>query len=120
MHELAIAHNIVEIASEAAQAAGAKQVKSVHLCLGALAGVVKSSLLFGWEVATQDTLLVGASLEIEETPVVIYCPTCQQEVMLPNTQNFCCPLCDTPSGQIVQGRELMVKSLEIVDELTAD
>ena len=119
MHELSIAHSIVEVTEQAAKNAGAAQVKTVYLRLGVLAGVVKSSLLFGWELATENTLLAGATLEIEELPVVIFCPGCRKNVTLPGTQSFRCPICDTPSAQIVQGRELEVKSLEIVDEFTS-
>ena len=119
MHELSIAHSIVEVTEQAAKNAGTAQVKTVYLRLGVLAGVVKSSLLFGWELATENTLLAGSTLGIEELPVVIFCPGCQQNVTLPGTQSFRCPICDTPSAQIVQGRELEVKSLEIVDEFTS-
>ena len=65
MHELSIAHSIVEVTEQAAKNAGAAQVKTVYLRLGVLAGVVKSSLLFGWELATENTLLAGATLEID-------------------------------------------------------
>lgn len=116
MHELSIAYNIVELSEKAAVDAGAIQVKAVHLRLGGLAGIVKSALLFSWEVATQDTLLEGATLEIEDLPVIVFCPTCQQARTLPSAQLFHCPICDTPTAQVLQGRELEVKSLEIVDE----
>ena len=125
MHELSIAYSIVEVASAAAQNAQATQVKTVYLRLGALAGVVKSSLLFGWDLATQNTIVAGAKLEIEELPAMIYCPVCQTNRTLATTQNFRCPVCQTPSDRLVQGRELEVRSLEIVtldseDEHTAD
>lgn len=119
MHELSIAYNIVELSEKAAIDAGATQVKVVHLRLGELAGIVKSALLFGWEVATKDTWLEGATLEIEELPVIVFCPTCQQAVTLPSTQLFCCPICDTPTAQVLQGREVEVKSLEIGDEFSS-
>lgn len=118
MHELSIAQNIVEIAEAAAIDAGATRVQAVHLRLGVLAGVVTSALLFSWELVTQDTLLEGASLEIEELPLMVFCQTCQATVPLPTTQLFRCPICDTPVSEIVQGRELEIKSLEIVDDET--
>ena len=120
MHELSIAYSIVEVASEAAQAANAIRVDVVRIRLGALAGVVKGALLFSWDIATQNTPLAGARLEIEELPVIVYCPTCQVNVTLPGTQNFRCPHCATPTAQIVQGRELEVKSLEIMDGMADD
>lgn len=118
MHELSIAQSIVEIAEEAASNAGATRVTAVHLRLGALAGVVTSALLFSWELVTHETLLEGASLEIEELPVMVFCPQCKMTVTLPTTQLFRCPVCDTPVSEIVQGRELEIKALEIVDDET--
>lgn len=115
MHELSIAYSIVEVVGEAAQAANAIRVDVVRIRLGALAGVAKGALLFSWDIATQATILAGAQLAIEELPVIVYCPTCQKNVTLPGTQNFRCPQCARLTAQIVQGRELEVKSLELVD-----
>ena len=76
MHELSIAQRLAEMASAAAQAAGATAVRSVQLRLGVLRGVVADALQFGWEIVTTDTLLAGAQLVVVEAPVVIYCATC--------------------------------------------
>ena len=113
MHELSIANELVETAAEAASAAGASKVNVVHLRLGLMAGVVKSSLEFCYDLAAQETLLEGSRLEIEQLPVEIFCPTCQQVVELPSVQWFHCPRCDTPSADIRQGKELEIESLEI-------
>ncbi|RME86095.1 MAG: hydrogenase maturation nickel metallochaperone HypA [Caldilineae bacterium] len=115
MHELSIAYNLVEIAGEAAREAGATHIDVVHLRVGALSGVVKEALLFGYEIATADTILAGSRLEIEEVPVVVYCPTCDAEHALPDLQEFACPVCGTPTSNIVQGKELQLVSLEYED-----
>ncbi len=118
MHELSIAYNLVETAVNAAEKAGVTQVDAVHLRLGALSGVVKDALLFGYEIATEGTILAGSRLEIEELPVIVYCPQCQQNQTLTGVQSFCCPTCDTPTPTIVQGKELQLVSLEYADEPT--
>jgi hydrogenase nickel incorporation protein HypA/HybF len=115
MHELSIAYSLVETAVDAARQAGIERVDAVHLRLGALSGVVKESLLFGYEIAAQNTLLEGSQLEIEVLPVIVYCGNCQREVELVSLQRFRCPVCDTPSGDIRQGRELEIRSLEVRD-----
>ena len=62
MHELGIAVDIAELATEEAARAGATNVSAVHVRLGALSGVVKDSLLFAWpSVSTW-------RLEIEDAP----------------------------------------------------
>ena len=118
MHELSIALNLVEIAEEAAQAAGAARVGAVYLKLGVFAAVLKDALLFGYEVAAQGTLLEGSQLVIEDVPVVVYCPTCDYESELPSIQLFECPRCGRPVADIRQGRELELTSMEIVEYAT--
>lgn len=118
MHELSLAYNLVETAVSAAEQAGITQVNAVHLRLGALSGVVKDALLFGYEIATANTLLAGSRLEIEELPVIVFCPQCQQNQTLPGVQLLMCPQCATPTPQIVQGKELQLVSLEYDHEPT--
>ena len=113
MHELSIAYSVVEIATESAKAAGALKVKEVHVRLGALSGVVRGALEFCFEVACAGTLLEGSVLVVKELPAVIWCAVCGEEVELPSTQYFCCPVCGTPSGDLRQGRELDVESIEV-------
>ena len=115
MHELSIAHSLVELASEAATKAGASQVEAVYLRLGALSGVVKDALLFGFEVATSGTPLAGARLEIEDVPVQLYCWSCETRVEPADARALRCPRCGTPTAEIVQGRELEITALEVAD-----
>ena len=113
MHELSIAYSLIETAECAARDADAQRVTLVRLRLGVLSGVVEDALRFGFEVATQNTLLDGARLEIERLPVMVHCSQCNQIVELPSIQRFRCPICDTPAGRVVQGRELELSSIEI-------
>jgi hydrogenase nickel incorporation protein HypA/HybF len=113
MHELSIAYNLVEVASQSAIEAGAKRVTAVHLRLGALSGVVRDALEFSYEVATSGTILDHSALIVKELPVKVYCTVCEAEVELASVQRFRCPVCDTPSGDLRQGRELEIESIEI-------
>lgn len=117
MHELSIAYSLVNVANEAAQEAKVKRVDALHLRLGALSGVVKDALLFSYDIATQGTLLEGSRLEIEELPVMVKCPQCNNEegCELPGIQRFRCPTHDIPTANIVQGRELEIRSLEYTE-----
>ncbi|MGD0646856.1 MAG: hydrogenase maturation nickel metallochaperone HypA [Acidobacteriaceae bacterium] len=113
MHELSIAYSLVELASQTAAEAGATRVRAVYLRLGALSGVDRGALDFCYEVATEGTLLAGSTLVVEELPVRVYCPACVQEVELASIQCFQCPQCGAPSGDIRQGRELALESIEV-------
>jgi hydrogenase nickel incorporation protein HypA/HybF len=113
MHELSIAYSLVELAGETAQAAHARKVSTVHLRLGTLSGVVKDALLFGWDVATENTLLADARLLIEDLPVIVACLQCQAEVVLPGAYPLYCPHCGATDTRLVQGDELELESIEI-------
>lgn len=112
MHELSIAMGIVDAALEESQKRGV-QVSAVHLRLGALSGVVKDALLFSYEMACQDTPLEGSRLIVEDVPVAVFCPQCQEKRILPSVQSFACPQCGAPTRDILQGKELEVFALEV-------
>ncbi len=112
MHELSIAMSIVDMAEEEARSRGV-QVSAVHLKLGTLSGVVKEALLFSYGLACEGTALEGSHLVIDEVPTVVYCPVCDAERKLASIQRFCCSVCDNPTPDVVQGRELEVVALEI-------
>src|SRR5208337_5045308 len=107
-----IAMSIVDAALEGSARRGVR-VSAVHLRLGALAGVVKDALLFSYEMACQDTALQGSRLIVEDVPVVVFCPQCQQRRTLDSIQSFACPECGAPTRDILQGKELEVFALEV-------
>jgi hydrogenase nickel incorporation protein HypA/HybF len=115
MHELSIAMSIVDTALEEAERRGV-QVSAVHLRLGALSGVVKDALLFSYEMACQDTALQGSRLIVEDVPVVVFCPQCQERRTLASVQSFSCPQCGSPTRDILQGKELEVFALEVEEQ----
>jgi hydrogenase nickel incorporation protein HypA/HybF len=112
MHELSIAMSIVEMAQEEAERRDV-QVYAVHLRLGPLCGVVKEALLSSYEMACFDTPLKNSRLVIEDVPIVVYCSKCKAERTLASMQLFCCPECETPTPDIVHGKELEVVALEV-------
>ena len=116
MHELSIAYSLVETATAAARANDVSHVAAVQLKLGQLSGVCKESLLFAFDLATAGSLLAGATLSIEEIPVRVFCPTCGEARTVPDIQYLCCPVCDTPAGQIIRGKEIELVSLTCYEQ----
>lgn len=68
MHELSIAHEIVETVRRHLPPQGAGLVKRVSLQVGALNRVTPDSLRFCFGAASLGTVVEGAKLEIQETP----------------------------------------------------
>ncbi|HSU31250.1 MAG TPA: hydrogenase maturation nickel metallochaperone HypA [Bryobacteraceae bacterium] len=120
MHELSIALSIIEGVEEEMERRGTSRVAAVHLKIGPLSGVSKDALLFSYEIAREGTLLEGARLEIEETPVLLYCEVCRDQVPAVSMQRLYCAICDNPSADIRQGSEMEVVALELMDEYSAE
>lgn len=116
MHELSIAQSIIEGAAEEAARHPGERVAVVHLQVGRLSGVVKESLLFSYDLACEGTSLEGSRLEIEEIAAVVFCSECSKERTLESIQHFRCPICATPTSEVIRGRELMITGLEIENE----
>ena len=112
MHELSIALSIVDAATEEAEQRQA-HVHAVHLRLGRLSGVVKDALLASYDLAAAGTALEGSRLVIEEVPIVAYCPKCKARRAVDSAEWFTCPECRSPISEILEGRELEVRALEV-------
>lgn len=112
MHELSIAHNVVELALEGANDAGIHPVDAVYVRLGVLSGVVKEALEFSFDVAAAGTPLEGARLVIEEVPVKVFCRECRQESTLDKPFPLRCPHCGSRTRDVLAGRELELYALE--------
>lgn len=68
MHELSIAHEIVETVRRHLPSQGPGLVKRVRLQVGALNRITPDSLRFCFGAASRGTVVEGAKLEIQETP----------------------------------------------------
>jgi hydrogenase nickel incorporation protein HypA/HybF len=115
MHELSIALSIIDESSREAARRGSSRVTAVYLKLGPLSGVVEDALRFSFQLACEQTPLEGSRLEIEAVPVVVFCPSCRTNRELDSIQQFCCPDCGAPTGDVVAGRELELFAIEIED-----
>jgi hydrogenase nickel incorporation protein HypA/HybF len=115
MHELAIAQRLIDTAV-ALLPIGASQVAGLHVQLGALAGLSKDELAFGFEVMSKQTPCAEAKLEIEELPAVVHCPQCGSDYSVADSNYLFCPSCGTPAVLVLQGKELLITSIEVKDE----
>ena len=116
MHEMGLALEIIDIAAASipAELAGAR-VERINLTVGRMSAVVPASLRFCFEIAARDTALAGAELAIEEVPVVARCRSCGHQWQVEQPA-FRCPACDGTEIEIVSGRELDIRSIEIEEK----
>jgi hydrogenase nickel incorporation protein HypA/HybF len=115
MHELTLANNLVELASDYAQRHGAQCISSVTVRLGVLCGISRS-LYFCFEPAARGTRCEGAVLTIIESPLSVYCASCNDSKMPRALYNLRCPDCGRPTPKVLTGREMELVSIEIKGE----
>ncbi len=114
MHELSIATRLVEMVGEQLAASGGRAGR-ITLRIGRLSCVHEDSLRFSFDLVREGTPAAEATLEIVQLPVRVYCQRCDDEFELPGIQRFICPSCGRPSGDIRQGRELDLESIEVLE-----
>ena len=114
MHELSLMESVRDLALEQARAHGATRIAAITLRIGSLAGVEPEALRFAHQVVMAGTAAEGAALRIDTVPARFACEPCQQPFEA--AQGDClCPRCGAFSRQLLQGRELELASLELVD-----
>ena len=115
MHEAGIALQIVKIAQGAIPAdADQARVGKVYLNIGKLSAVVPASLRFCFGFAAQGTRLEGAELVINEIKPLARCRVCGHDWRI-EEMAFSCPACGGGGIDVISGRELTVKAIEIKD-----
>jgi len=115
MHEMGIALEIIDIVKDHLPAdKPAVKVERVNVQIGKLSAIVADSLRFCFDIAIQDTPVAGAKLIIEEVPVVARCNACAHCWTI-DQPVFVCPICGGGSLNLLSGRELDIKSIEITE-----
>jgi len=117
MHEMSLANDILAIADEAAEGAGAKHVLRVRVGVGWLLQVEEQSLAFYLEAMRRDyPRLAGSAFDLETEPVRVRCQACGSETV---QEDWCflCSACRSTDVRVVAGDRLEVRDMEV---LTAD
>jgi hydrogenase nickel incorporation protein HypA/HybF len=112
MHELSIALSMIEQIEFEAERHGGAVVETVYVRIGVLSGVDTQALSFAYEIARAGTSVANSRLEIETVPLSVYCPQCES-THCPDPQQITCPDCLTPPQEILAGRELEIRALEL-------
>ena len=115
MHELSLASEIVRMVEASAAREHFRQVGTLRLEAGALAGVEVLALRFALEDMVAGTCLEGAVIEIDEPPGRALCSQCAAEVTVGSRADPC-PRCNGYPLKVISGGALRVVDLLVVDE----
>ncbi len=112
MHEMGITESILENIFSHAEEHGAKRVNKVILEFGEMTQVVPDSILFYFELLGKDTIIEGAEVDIKMIPARAKCTNCGEEFEVRDLI-FVCPKCSGFATDIISGREMNIKSIEV-------
>ena len=122
MHEFTITTALVEALIDLAKQQGAKRVLEVHLKVGRLRALSAEQVKFSYGILTNETVLKGSKLVIEETNGAVHCGTCDyREAFNPDDPTLFhygiprleCPKCGNPLA-IEGGDECVISKVKMV------
>lgn len=112
---MSITREIFDTVVEALEGAGpGLVVKSINLKIGRMTAVSPDCVRLYFEMLSEDTPLSSAALNIEILPIIAVCGDCganfesEEPVII-------CPECSSMNADMIQGRELLVDSIEVED-----
>ena len=110
MHELSLAQNIMDIVTETAEKNNASKVVQIDLEIGAQSGVVLEALRFAMDTLLENSIAEGAEVIYHEVEAIAQCNNCEH-TWKAETLFELCPKCEGFETEIIQGKELQIKSI---------
>jgi hydrogenase nickel incorporation protein HypA/HybF len=111
MHEIRIAKDLSEIVLDVAGREKLLKVTKVNISFGQMIQVVPEIFDFAFRETVRGTIATDAEVNIEILPVKMKCRICSSEIFL-ESSSFSCSRCGSAETDIVQGKELFIKSIE--------
>ncbi len=114
MHELSVIQSVLDIVIDYATKANAKQVKQINLEIGELSGFIPEWIQNYFDFVSKDTISEKAKLNIKQIPAKFKCLECKKEFGIKKGKlEFICPKCKSKDVDLLQGREYLIKSIEV-------
>jgi len=114
MHEVSIAANIIDVATEEMARHDLKGLAAIGVRVGELTCVSPEALCFAFDSAVMGTRFSGVKLKIEQIPVKCECRSCASCFNVEKSV-FACPLCGCTDVGIKCGNELDIAYLEEIE-----
>lgn len=111
MHEIRIAEDLARIVLETAGNENLTVVSAVNISFGQMVQIVPEIFKFAFTEAVRDTIAAAAEINIEVLSVRLKCKTCGAAFNM-GDEYFTCNNCGSSEIEILQGKELFIKSIE--------
>lgn len=113
MHEFALATDIIETVSTKVSPDLSK-LSGINIDVGAFSGVVADSLDFGLRTILADKNLPDVKINITEVPTIARCECGNDYSLKEIFEN--CSLCHSFNRQIISGMDIVIESVELMEE----
>jgi hydrogenase nickel incorporation protein HypA/HybF len=111
MHEIRIAEDLAGIVLEVAGREKLSKVSKVNVSFGQLIQIVPDVFEFAFRESVRSTIASDAALSIEIIELKMECRKCKNIFRI-SENFFACQKCGSDELDILEGRELFVKSIE--------
>lgn len=111
MHELKIAEDLSSIVLETAGRENLSKVTKVNISFGQLVQIVPDIFRYAFMEIVKNSVASDAELDIEILPVEMKCKECGSNFQVIDNL-FACHRCNSTDLEIIQGKELFIKSIE--------
>ncbi len=112
MHEFSIAMSIVDLAEEEAKKVKSSEISQLVLEIGTMAGIEFYALDTALEAAVRGTMLEDAEIVVDKVQAKARCSDCGHVFEIEQVYDAC-PECNSFFHEIIQGKELKIKSLVV-------
>ena len=109
---MSIVVSIVEIAENEARKNNAKKITKLELDIGTVSGIELDALNFAFESVKDETMLKNAEIITNIIEARAKCENCNFEFATEDLYSLC-PKCDSYKTNIIQGKEMKVKSIVV-------
>ncbi|MFT7003688.1 MAG: hydrogenase nickel incorporation protein HypA/HybF [Sulfurimonas sp.] len=116
MHEYSIVSSLLNLCEKEAKKNNATSVKKVTLQIGKLSAIDPHFMESSFDFFKEDTICKNATLVMKIIDIEIYCNACKSKNIILG-KNFYCPDCKSGETKILKGQEMVIESIEIVEEI---
>jgi len=115
MHELGIVIQIVKQMEQYMEDHRISKIETLVLQVGELSGVYPKYLEDVYPIAVEGSKLSDTSLELDITPGIGQCKSCEKSYRLDvDTKN--CPFCESTEYNIISGQDFLIKEVHVKEE----
>lgn len=112
MHELSFVVRIIDIAEKEARKAGSKSISKIELDIGKLSTIEPLAFDMAWKCGIKYSMLEDAECVINYITGTAICMDCENKFEL-SEYGTPCPNCGCYHSQIIEGKDLLVKSISV-------